>query len=85
MGKRLRKSEKLDLILLELAKRRDEVRKLAKPRAMKPKPRSAQGRSKKLPKLTGAGKKQDSDVAPAKRVLGEPSQAPQPAGRTASH
>jgi len=85
MGKRLRKSEKLDLILLELAKLRDEVRKLARDRAEKPKPRSVQGRSKKLPKPTGAPKKQDREAAPAKRVLAEAQQASQPAGRTASH
>jgi len=85
MGKRLRKREKLDLILLELAKLRDEVRKLARDRAEKPKPRSAQGRSKKLPKPTGVPKKQDKEAASAKRVLAEAQQASQPAGRTASH
>jgi hypothetical protein len=85
MGKRLRKSEKLDLILSELAKLRDEVRKLARDRTVKLKPRPAQGRSKKLPKPTGTGKKQDGDEAPAKRVLVEAQQAPQPAGRAAPH
>ena len=85
MGKRLRKSEKLDLILLELAKLRDEVRKLARDRAVKPKPRLAQGRSKKAPKPTGAGKRPEREAAPAKRVAVEVQQAPQPAGRTASH
>src|SRR5215467_16020527 len=85
MGKKLGKSEKLDLILSELAKLRDEVRKLARDRAVKPKPRLVQGRSKKLPKLAGTGKKQDREAAPEKRVLAEAPLASQPAGRTASH
>jgi hypothetical protein len=85
MGKRLRKSEKLDLILSQLAKLRDEVRKLARDRTVKTKPRPAQGRSKKLPKPPGTAKKQDRDAAPAKRVLVEAPQASQPAGRTAPH
>ena len=85
MGKRLSKNDKLDLILSELVKLRDEVKKLARDRSVKLKPRAAQGRSKKLPKPTGTGKKQDRDVAPAKRVLAEAQQAPQPAARTAPH
>jgi hypothetical protein len=85
MGKKLKKSEKLDLILSELAKLRNEVRKLARDRTAKLKPRPAQGRSKKLPKPTGTGKKQDSDAAPAKRVLVEVQPSSQPAGRTAPH
>lgn len=85
MGKKLGKSEKLDLILSELAKLRDEVRKLARDRAVKSKPRLVQERAKKLPKLAGAGKKQDRDAAPEKRVLVEAPPASQPAGRTASH
>jgi hypothetical protein len=85
MGKKLGKSEKLDLILSELAKLRDEVKKLARDRAVKPRPKLVQGRSKKLPKLAGTGKKQDRDAAPEKRVMAEAPLASQPAGRTASH
>jgi hypothetical protein len=88
MGKRLRKSEKLDLILSELAKLRREVKKLAdRPAAahqgLKAKPRSSAGRHKKLPKRTGAGKKPDGDVTPSKSVLVQPPQVPQQTGRTA--
>ena len=70
MGKQLRKSEKLDLILSELANLRSEVKKLVRGRAvvadqgMKAKPKSAPGRSKKPPKRTGAGK-----TAPSKPGL----------------
>lgn len=78
MGKRLKKSEKLDLILLELAKLRDEVREFARYRAVKPKPRAAHGRSKRLSKLTGAGKNLDRGAAPAKRASVEAPQTPQP-------
>jgi hypothetical protein len=90
MGKRRRKSEKLDLILSELANLRGEVKKLVRDRAavadrgMKAKPRSAPGRAKKLPKRTGAGKKPDMDVAPSKPVLVQAPQVPQPTNRTAS-
>jgi hypothetical protein len=83
MGKRLRKSEKLDLILSELAKLRDEVKKLVKDRAAV----TDQGKKapKKLPKQTGdGGKKPDSDVALSKPVLVQAPQVPQPASPTAS-
>jgi hypothetical protein len=89
MGKRLRKSEKLDLILSELAKLRAEVKKLLRNRAavgdqpMKAKPRSAPERTKKLPKRTGAEKKPMRNVAPSKPVLVQAPQVQQPAGRTA--
>jgi len=91
MAKRLKKSEKLDLILSEVARLRGEVKKLVRDRAavadqgMKAKPRSAPGRSKKLPKQTGVGKKPDRDVAPSKPVLVQAPQVPQPTSRTASH
>jgi len=91
MGKKLRKSEKLDLILSELAILRGEVKKLLRDRAavanqgMKAKLKSAPGRPKKLPKRTGAGKKPDREVAPSKPVLVQAPQVPQPANRTASH
>jgi hypothetical protein len=87
MGKKLRKSEKLDLILSELAKLRSEVKKLVRDRAaiahqgVKAKPRSASG-PKKLPKRTGARDKPDADVARSKPVLVQPPQVPQQTGRT---
>ena len=79
MGKKLSKSEKLDLILSELAKLRGEVKKLVTDQGVvaqgvKVKPRSAAERSKKLPKQTGAEKKPARDVAPSMPVL---VQAPQ--------
>jgi len=91
MGKKLRKSEKLDLILSELARLRGEVKKLVRNRAavpdqgIKAKLRSASGRAKKLPKRTSVGKKPDKDVAPSKPVLVQAPQVPQPTSRTASH
>jgi ElaB/YqjD/DUF883 family membrane-anchored ribosome-binding protein len=90
MGKRLRKSEKLDLILSELSKLKSEVKKLLRDRAaaahqvVKAKPRSAPERLKKVPKRTGAGKKPVRDVAPSKPALVQAPQVPQPASRTAS-
>jgi hypothetical protein len=89
MGKRLRKSEKLDLILSELAKLRREVKKLASDRlavahqGVKAKLRSSAGWPKKLPKPIGAGTKTGKDVTPSKSVLVQPPQVPQPTGRTA--
>ena len=79
MGKKLSKSEKLDLILSELAKLRGEVKKLVTDQGVvaqgvKVKPRSAAERSKKLPKRTGAEKKPARDVTPSMPVL---VQAPQ--------
>jgi hypothetical protein len=88
MGKRLRKSEKLDLILSELAKLRGEVKKLLRDRAaaadqrVKAKPRSAPERTEKVPKRTGAGKKPVRDVAPSKPVLVQAPEVPQPVSRT---
>ena len=87
MKKRLRKSEKLDLILSELAKLRGEVKKLVRDRAavadqgVKAKPRSAPGRTKKLRMRIGAGKKPARDVAPSKPVLVQPPQVLQPASQ----
>src|SRR5215831_93537 len=90
MGKRLRKSEKLDLILSELAKLRGEVTKLVRYRAavadpgMKAKPRSAPSEPKKPSKRSGAWKKPDRDVAPSKPVSVRAPQIPQPTSRTLS-
>jgi len=90
MEKKLTKSEKLDLILLELAKLRDEVKKLVRDRAavadqgVKAKPRSAHRRPKKLPKRTGPEKKPDRDVTPSRPALVQTPQVPRPASRTAS-
>jgi hypothetical protein len=90
MGKKLSKSEKLDLILSELAKLRGEVKKLVTDRGVvadrgvKTKPRSAPGRPEKPPKRMGAEKKPVRDMAPSKPVLVQAPQVPQPTGRTAS-
>ena len=90
MGKRLSKSEKLDLILSELAKLRGEVKKLLRDRAavadqrVNLKARSAPQRTEKVPKLTGTGKNPVKDVAPSKPELVQPPQLPQPASRTSS-
>jgi hypothetical protein len=76
MGKRFKRSEKLDLILSEPAKLRAEVKKLVKNRAavtdhgVKAKPRSAPERPKKVPKQTDAAKKPVGDVAPSKTGIG---------------
>jgi hypothetical protein len=89
MAKKLRKNEKLDLILSELVKLRDEVKKLVKDQAAdqdaRPKPRSAP--RSKLPKPTRAGQKPDKDVVPPKPVLPvlvETPRVAQPTGRTSS-
>src|SRR5262245_65082060 len=90
MGKRLRKSEKLDLILSELAKLRGEVTKLVRDRAavadqgMQAKPRSAPRGPKKPSKRSGAWKKPDGDVAPSKPVSVRAPQIPHPTSRTVS-
>jgi len=90
MAKRLKKSEKLDLILSELAKLRAEVKKLVRDRAavadhgVKAKPRSAPERPKKVPKQTGTGKKSVGDAAPSKPALVQAPQVSQPISRTAS-
>jgi len=90
MGKKLSKSEKLDLILSELVKLRGEVKKLVTDRrvvadqGVKSKPRSAAGRRSKPPKQTGTEKKPVRDIAPSKPILVKAAQVPQPTGRTAS-
>src|SRR5262245_18114087 len=90
MGKKLRKSEKLDLILAELANLSGEVKKLVRDRAavadqsVKAKPRSGAKRTKKPPQRTVAGKKPDRDVAPSKSGLVEVPQVPPPTNQTAS-
>jgi len=91
MRKKLKKSEKLDLILSELAKLRDDVKKLIKDRAafadqgVKAKVKSPSRRPKKSPKRTGTEKKKpDRDVAPSRPLLLQRPQVPQPTGQTAS-
>lgn len=90
MGKRLSKSEKLDLILSELAKLRGEIKKLVTDRGavaergVKVEIKSAAGRAKKLPKQTAAEKTPASDAASPKPALVQAPQVPQPMGRTAS-
>jgi len=87
MAKKLRKNEKLDLILSELVKLRGEVKKLVRDQAAdqdaRPKPRSAP-RSNKPPKPTSAGQKPDKDLVPSKPVLVETPRAAQPTSRTPS-
>jgi hypothetical protein len=87
MAKRLKKSEKLDLILSELAKLRGEVKKLVGDRAAvkdaRPKPSSAP-RSNKLPKPTSAGEKPDKDVVPSKPVSVETPRVAQAISRTST-
>jgi len=94
MGKRLRKSEKLDLILSELTKIRaevGEVKKLVRDRVavadqgVKAKPRSRKRpNNKKPPKRTGTEKKPVRDMAPSKPVLVQAPQVSQPTSRTLS-
>ena len=90
MVKKLKKSEKLDLILSKLAKLRDEVKKLIKDRAafadqgVKAKVKSSSRRPKKSPKRTRAEKKPDRDVASSRPVLVQRPQVPQPPGQLAS-
>jgi len=82
MTKKLKKSEKLDLILSELAKLRGEVEKLVKDRAavakqgMKAKAKSSPRRPKKLPKRTGLEKKLEGDAAPSSPILVQAPQVP---------
>jgi hypothetical protein len=89
MRKRLKKSEKLDLILSELTKLRGEVGKLARDRTavadlgVKAKDKSAPRRPKKLSKRTVVEKKPESDAAPSRPVLAQAPQVPKPTSRTA--
>jgi ElaB/YqjD/DUF883 family membrane-anchored ribosome-binding protein len=89
MGKKLTKSEKLDLILSELSELKGEIKKLLKHEAaaadqrVKALPRSAPDRRpKKAPKRTGA--KPAADVEPTKSAMVQAPPAPQPAGRVVS-
>jgi len=90
MGKKLRKSEKLDLILAELVKLRGEIKKLVRDRAavvgpgVKAEPRAAPRRPQKPPKRTIAGRKPARGVARSKPVLVQSPQVPQPTNRTVS-
>jgi hypothetical protein len=90
MGKKLKKREKLDLILSELAKLRREIKKLVRVRAavveqgVKVKAKSAPRQSKKLRKGAGVEKNPDRDVAPSRPVLVQPPPVPQPTSQTAS-
>jgi hypothetical protein len=82
MGKKVKKSEKLDLILSELVKLRGEVKKLVRDRAtvadqeVKAQPGSAAARPKELPPRTAAGKKPDKGKTPAKPTLVQAPQVP---------
>jgi hypothetical protein len=91
MAKKVRKSEKLDLILSELAKLRGEVKKLVRDRAavahqgVRAQPGSASGRPVKPPNPTAAATKPDKDRAASKPLVQAPHTPPQPTGRTGSH
>ena len=82
MGKKVKKSEKLDLILSELVKLRGEVKKLVRDRAavadqdVKALPGSAPARPKELPARTAAGKKPDKGKAPSRPALVQAPQVP---------
>jgi hypothetical protein len=86
MAKKVRKSEKLDLILSELVKLRGEVKKLVRDRTagahqeVKAQPGSASGRPEKPPNRPAAGKKPDKDMAPSKPLVA-PQTSPQPTSR----
>ena len=90
MGKKVSKSEKLDLILSELVKLRGEVKKLVRDRAavahqgVKAQPKSKSGRPEKPPNRTGAGKKPNKDMAPSKPLVQAPQTPNQPTSRTGS-
>jgi hypothetical protein len=89
MVKKLKKSEKLDLILSELSKLRGEVKKLIRDRAaideqgVRAKPKPARRGPKQLPKRSGAEKKRDTDLAPSRPVLVQHPEVPHPTSRTA--
>jgi hypothetical protein len=82
MGKKAKKSEKLDLILSELVKLRGEVKKLVRDRAtvadqdVKAQPGPPAARPKKLPTRTATGKKPDKGRASSKPVLVQAPQVP---------
>jgi hypothetical protein len=89
MKKRLRKSEKLDLILLELFKLKAEIKKLLKHRAvvadqcLKVKSSSTRARRpKNVPQRSSEGKEPAGDAVPSKPV--QVPQGPQIASRVAS-
>jgi hypothetical protein len=90
MRKKLKKSEKLDLILSELAKLRGEVKKLARDRTavaeqgVNTKPKSSPRRPKKLPKRTGPEKKPEGDAAPSSPILVQAPQVPKSTSRISS-
>jgi hypothetical protein len=73
MGKRITKSEKLDLILAELTKLRRDIKKLVEDRAavadhgVRAKRQPASDKPKK-PQQSSAETKSDGDAAPAKPV-----------------
>ena len=87
MGKKVSKSEKLDLILSELVKLRGEVKKLVRDRAavahqgVKAQPNV---RPEEPPNRTGAGKKPNKNMAPSRPLVQAPQTPPQPTSRTGS-
>jgi hypothetical protein len=91
MTKKLKKGEKLDLILSELSDIKDEIKKLLKHRTVakqgtKPRRRSAPPpRPKKLAKRTVAPTKLPGEISAPKPVLAQAAPSTQPTGRTGSH
>jgi hypothetical protein len=86
MKKKLKKSEKLDLILSELAELRGEVKQLVRDRAalghgVKAKAKSSPRRPKKLPRRARPEKKPEADAVSSRPIL---VQIPKPTSRTSS-
>jgi hypothetical protein len=89
MKKKLKKSEKLDLILSELAELRGEVKKLVRNRTalgqgVKAKAKSSPSRPKKLPRRARPEKKPEADAASSRPILVQAPQSPKPTSRTSS-
>ena len=87
MTKKLKKGEKLDLILSELAELRGEVKKLVKDRTafgQGVKAKSSLRRPKKLPRRIRPEKKPEGDAASSRPILVQAPQVPKPTSRTSS-
>ena len=89
MGKKLRNSEKLDLILAELTELKSDIKKLLKHDAAghatkaKSRPKSPR-RPKTTPKQTSDATKPTNEAVPAKPVLVQGPKGSRTAGRIAS-
>ena len=91
MTKKLKKGEKLDLILSELSDIKDEIKKMLKHRtvakqgARPRRPLAPSPRPKKLAKRTGAPTKPTGDLSAPKPALVQAAPPTQPTSRTGSH